>query len=121
MHRWEVAWGAFVVLMALIVWALPIQVFRTTVILVVLGAIGFFILRRQVLAQKDRIYHDSDQRRYQRYHHRFSRFDSTQKPVIKPKSGDRPEQSEVDHTQHGGQRPAVIQRTALRRETVTDD
>jgi hypothetical protein len=51
MNSWEVAWGTFVVLMALIVWALPIQVFRTTVILVVLGAIGFFVLRRQVLAE----------------------------------------------------------------------
>jgi hypothetical protein len=37
--------------MALILWALPVQVFRTSVILVVLGAIGFFILRRQVLAE----------------------------------------------------------------------
>jgi hypothetical protein len=51
MNRWEIAWGAFVVVMALILWALPIQVFRTSVILVVLGAIGFFILRRQVLAE----------------------------------------------------------------------
>ena len=51
MNRWEVAWGAFVVGMGLIVWALPIQVFRTSVILVVLGAIGFYVLRRQVLAE----------------------------------------------------------------------
>ena len=54
MHRWEVAWGAFVVAMALILWALPIQVFRTSVILVVLGAIGFYVLRRQVLAETGR-------------------------------------------------------------------
>ena len=54
MNRWEVAWGAFVVAMALILWALPIQVFRTSVILVVLGAIGFYILRRQVLAETGR-------------------------------------------------------------------
>jgi hypothetical protein len=51
MNRTEIAWGAFVVVMAVIVWALPIQVFRTTVILVVLGAIGFYVLRRQVLAE----------------------------------------------------------------------
>jgi hypothetical protein len=51
MNRWEIAWGAFVLAMALIIWALPIQVFRTTVILVVLGAIGFYVLRRQVLAE----------------------------------------------------------------------
>ena len=53
MNRWEVA-GRFVVAMALILWALPIQVFRTSVILVVLGAIGFYILRRQVLAETGR-------------------------------------------------------------------
>ena len=51
MNRWEVAWGAFVIVMALIIWALPIQVFRTSVILVVLGAIGFYVLRRQVIAE----------------------------------------------------------------------
>jgi len=51
MNRTEIAWGAFVLVMAVIVWALPIQVFRTTVILVVLGAIGFYVLRRQVLAE----------------------------------------------------------------------
>jgi hypothetical protein len=51
MQRMEFAWGAFVVAMALIVWILPIQVFRTTVVLVVAGAIGFVILRRQVVAE----------------------------------------------------------------------
>ena len=51
MRRWEVAWGAFVLAMALIIWLLPIQVFRTTVILVVLGAAGFWVLRRQVVAE----------------------------------------------------------------------
>ena len=51
MQRTEFAWGAFVLAMALIIWILPIQVFRTTVVLVVAGAIGFLILRRQVVAE----------------------------------------------------------------------
>jgi hypothetical protein len=54
MTRWEIAWGAFVLVMALIIWALPIQVFRTTLILVVLGAIGFYVLRHQVLRETAR-------------------------------------------------------------------
>jgi hypothetical protein len=51
MQRAEIAWGGFVLGMALLIWALPIQVFRTTVILVVMGAIGFEVLRRQVLRE----------------------------------------------------------------------
>jgi hypothetical protein len=51
LRRTEVAWGTFVVLMALLIWVLPIQVFRTTVILVVLGAIGFEVFRRQLAAE----------------------------------------------------------------------
>ncbi len=51
LQRTEVAWGAFALLMALIIWILPIQVFRTTVILVVLGAIGFEVFRRQLAAE----------------------------------------------------------------------
>lgn len=51
MQRTEFAWGAFVLAMALIVWILPIQVFRTTLVLVVAGAIGFVILRRQVVLE----------------------------------------------------------------------
>jgi hypothetical protein len=48
LRRAEIAWGAWVLGMALIIWILPIQIFRTTAILVVLGAIGFEVLRRQV-------------------------------------------------------------------------
>jgi hypothetical protein len=48
LRRPEIAWGAWVLGMALIIWILPIQIFRTTAILVVLGAIGFEVLRRQV-------------------------------------------------------------------------
>ena len=48
MERAEVAWGSFVVGMLVLIWILPIQMFRTTAILVVAGAIGFFVLRRQV-------------------------------------------------------------------------
>ena len=51
MERTEFAWGAFVAAMALIIWILPIQVFRTTLVLVVAGAIGFLILRRQVVLE----------------------------------------------------------------------
>jgi len=34
LRRWEVAWGAWIVAMLLIIWILPLQVFRTTVVLV---------------------------------------------------------------------------------------
>ena len=51
MERTEFAWGAFVLVMALIIWILPIQVFRTTVVLVVAGAIGFVVLRRHVVSE----------------------------------------------------------------------
>lgn len=51
MERTEAAWGAFAVAMLLLIWILPIQVFRTTAVLVVAGVIGFFVLRRQVLAE----------------------------------------------------------------------
>lgn len=49
--RTGVAWGAFVVGMAVVVWLLPIQMFRTTAILVVASAIGFAVLRRQVAVE----------------------------------------------------------------------
>jgi len=48
LRRAEIAWGAWVLGMALLIWILPIQVFRTTALLLVLGAIGFEVLRRQV-------------------------------------------------------------------------
>ena len=51
LRRPEVAWGGFVVAMLLIVWILPIQVFRTTVVLVVAAAIGFVIFLRQLAAE----------------------------------------------------------------------
>jgi hypothetical protein len=37
--------------MAAIVWILPIQMFRTTAILVIAGALGFAVLRHQVAAE----------------------------------------------------------------------
>jgi len=49
--RAGIAWAAWVVGMALIIWILPIQVFRTTVILIVAGAIGFEVLRRQAATE----------------------------------------------------------------------
>jgi hypothetical protein len=51
LRRTGVAWGGFVVGMAVIIWLLPIQMFRTTAILVVASAIGFVVLRRQVAAE----------------------------------------------------------------------
>ncbi len=48
LRRPEIAWASFVGLMILIVWILPIQMFRTTLVLVVAGAIGFVVLRRQL-------------------------------------------------------------------------
>jgi hypothetical protein len=49
--RTGVAWGAFVVLMAVVLWILPIQMFRTTAVLVIASALGFVVLRRQVAAE----------------------------------------------------------------------
>ena len=37
--------------MLFIIWILPIEVFRTTVVLVVASAIGFVIFRRQLAAE----------------------------------------------------------------------
>ena len=51
LRRPGLAWGSFVVGMVLIVWILPIQMFRTTAILVVASAIGFVVFRRQVAAE----------------------------------------------------------------------
>jgi hypothetical protein len=51
LQRAAIAWGAWVLGMALIVWILPIQVFRTTVLLVVASAIGYAVLRRQLAAE----------------------------------------------------------------------
>jgi hypothetical protein len=51
LQRTEVAWGAFTVLMIAILWILPIQMFRTTAILVIAAAIGFVVFRRQVAAE----------------------------------------------------------------------
>jgi hypothetical protein len=48
MERAGAAWGAFAVAMLLLIWILPIQMFRTTAVLVVAGVIGFFVLRRQI-------------------------------------------------------------------------
>ncbi len=48
LRRPEVAWGSFVLGMAVILWILPIQMFRTTAVLVVAATIGYVVLRRQV-------------------------------------------------------------------------
>jgi hypothetical protein len=51
LRRPEIAWSAFVVGMLVLVWLLPIQVFRTTAVLVVAAAIGFVIFLRQLAAE----------------------------------------------------------------------
>ena len=51
LRRPEIAWSAFVVGMLLLIWLLPIQVFRTTVVLVVASAIGFVVFLRQLKAE----------------------------------------------------------------------
>ncbi len=51
LRRWEVAWGAWFVAMLLIIWILPIQVFRTTAVLVVAAVIGFVVFLRQLAAE----------------------------------------------------------------------
>jgi len=51
LRRSGVAWGSFVVGIVLLTWILPIQMFRTTAVLVIASAIGFAVLRRQVAAE----------------------------------------------------------------------
>ena len=51
LRRPEIAWSAFVVAMLLLIWLLPIQVFRTTAVLVVAAAIGFVVFLRQLKAE----------------------------------------------------------------------
>ncbi|MSO94286.1 MAG: hypothetical protein EXQ81_00650 [Thermoleophilia bacterium] len=51
LSRTGVAWASYAVIIFLLIWILPIQMFRTSVGLVLLSAIGFVILRRQVAAE----------------------------------------------------------------------
>ena len=51
LRRPEIAWSAFVVGMLLLIWLLPIQVFRTTAVLVVASVIGFVVFLRQLKAE----------------------------------------------------------------------
>jgi hypothetical protein len=51
LRRAEIAWSAWVLGMALIIWILPLQVFRTTLLLIVASAIGYAVLRRQLAAE----------------------------------------------------------------------
>ena len=48
LSRPALAWGSFVVGMVLLIWILPIQMFRTTVVLVVASAIGYVVFLRQL-------------------------------------------------------------------------
>lgn len=51
LERGGLAWGIFAGVLLLLVWALPLHRFLTAVILVVLSAIGFELIRRQVVQE----------------------------------------------------------------------
>lgn len=51
LSRVWLAWGLWALGVVVIAWILPIQMFRTTAILVVGSAIGFLVLRRQMVAE----------------------------------------------------------------------
>jgi hypothetical protein len=51
LSRPGLAWGSFVVGMVLLIWILPIQMFRTTAVLVVASAIGYVVFLRQLAAE----------------------------------------------------------------------
>ena len=51
LSRPGIAWGSFVIGMVLLIWILPIQMFRTTVVLVVASAIGYVVFLRQLAAE----------------------------------------------------------------------
>lgn len=48
LRRPELAWGAFALVILFLVWALPLHRFAIAVALIVLAAVGFEVLRRQV-------------------------------------------------------------------------
>ena len=51
LRRRDVAWALFALVVILVIWVLPIQSFRVTMILVVAATIGFVVLQRQVAAE----------------------------------------------------------------------
>lgn len=51
LERTDLAWAGFAVLLIALIWALPLEQFRTTAILIVLGAVGFELARRQVVRE----------------------------------------------------------------------
>jgi hypothetical protein len=48
LERPGLAWAGFAVLLLAVLWALPVAQFRTTAIIIVLGCVGFELLRRQI-------------------------------------------------------------------------
>jgi hypothetical protein len=52
LSRAGIAWAVFAAILLLVVWALPLHRFLTTAILVVLGALGFEVFRRQVAREE---------------------------------------------------------------------
>src|SRR5215213_561465 len=77
-------------------------------------------LCRQSLSEYHTADKNCDQRSYERYHHCLGRFDSTQKPIIKPKCGDGTEKGEIKHASHSECRPVKAQRTPFHDKTVRD-
>jgi hypothetical protein len=51
LERTDLAWAGFAVLLIAVVWALPLYRFVTTAVLVVLGAAGFELARRQIVRE----------------------------------------------------------------------
>ena len=51
MRNTGAAWGVYAAVLLVVVWALPLHRFVTTAILVVLGAVGFEIARRQIVRE----------------------------------------------------------------------
>jgi hypothetical protein len=49
--RTGVAWAVFAALLLVVVWALPLHRFTVTAILIVLGAVGFEVARRQIVRE----------------------------------------------------------------------
>ncbi len=51
MRNTGAAWGVYAAVLLVVVWALPLHRFVTTAILVVLGAVGFEVARRQIVRE----------------------------------------------------------------------
>jgi hypothetical protein len=55
MHRPEVAWSLFAVLLVLFLWVLPIQDWKNALIIVVIAIAGFEVFRRQIVRESPEV------------------------------------------------------------------